>query len=387
MKNYIVFSTSFILSFVNFMIFYSYPFKLEEMGVENGIAGLVVGGATVLTLIMRLVSGVVADRIKTRWAMFITTILYCSSLLLINLNWVPSVILGRLAQGALLGVLSTLLMYYSIAFSDNAAEKSKNVSMITFFNVLPTCLAPFIALKITQTWGGGSVALAALMLFLICLFLTFVLDARQTYSGIPDKTSSSTKGVLQIVTDSNVRTALIILGLVYIISGTTVTFLPFFLTKKGMSDPSWYFLVFTVSMMLPRLFLNKKLPKDSRFPTRILAACVVSAICGTLSNYFMVGSGFVYIGAICCGAALGLIYPAVMSYVVCNIDQALVGTSSSVVAASADIGVIFSNIGLGVVVVKFGGDAAMLIPIITSCVALAFIFSKAWTRNFIQGEI
>ncbi|RMO84369.1 putative Membrane protein, partial [Pseudomonas syringae pv. maculicola] len=75
MKNYIVFSTSFILSFVNFMIFYSYPFKLEEMGVENGIAGLVVGGATVLTLIMRLVSGVVADRIKTRWAMFITTIL------------------------------------------------------------------------------------------------------------------------------------------------------------------------------------------------------------------------------------------------------------------------------------------------------------------------
>lgn len=156
MNNHIVFAVSFILSFVNFMIFYSYPFKLEELGIENGVVGLIVGGATVLTLIMRLVSGVLIDRIRPRWALFITAFLYCGSLLLINFNWVSSVIMGRLAQGALLGGMSTLLMYYSIAFSNNAVEKSKNVSMITFFNVLPTCLAPFVALKITQTWGGGA---------------------------------------------------------------------------------------------------------------------------------------------------------------------------------------------------------------------------------------
>ncbi|OCW23581.1 MFS transporter [Pseudomonas sp. S3E12] len=388
MNNHIVFAVSFILSFVNFMIFYSYPFKLEELGIENGVVGLIVGGATVLTLIMRLVSGVLIDRIRPRWALFITAFLYCGSLLLINFNWVSSVIMGRLAQGALLGGMSTLLMYYSIAFSNNAVEKSKNVSMITFFNVLPTCLAPFVALKITQTWGGGSVSLAGLVLFLTCLLFTFVLDIQQNSVDVPSAADRTLppKGITHVIADQNIRTAVIILALVYVISGTTVTFLPFFLIKKGMKDPSWYFLAFTICMMLPRLFLNKYLPKDSRFPTQILTVCVASAIFGTFSNYLLAGSSLVYIGAVFCGAALGLIYPAVMSYVVCSVDQPLVGTSSSVVAASADIGVIASNVGLGIASVAFGEDTAMILPISTSCIALAFIISRVWAQNSIQKE-
>lgn len=388
MNNPIVFAVSFILSFVNFMIFYSYPFKLEELGVENGVVGLIVGGATVLTLAMRLVSGVLLDRIRPRKALFITTVMYCGALLLINLNWVTSVVIGRLALGALLGGMSTLLMYYSIAFSNSAAEKSKNVSMITFFNVLPTCLAPFLAIKITQIWGGGSVVLGSLVLFLICLVLSFVLDIQRRSVDVLSAVDSAkpAKGITHIFADKNIRTVVLILALVYVISGTTVTFLPFFLIGKGMNDPSWYFLIFTICMMLPRLLLNKYLPKDSRFPTQILTVCVASAILGTFSNYLLVGSGLVYIGAVFCGAALGLIYPAIMSYVVCSVDQTLTGTSSSIVAAAADIGVITSNVGLGIVSVALGEDVAMILPIIASCAAMLFIVFRGYAHISTQRE-
>ncbi|MDE9483927.1 MFS transporter [Xenorhabdus bovienii] len=389
MKNNLIFSVSFFLSFVNFLIFYSYPFRLEEMGVGNGVAGLVVGAATIFTLIMRITSGIIIDKFRLKWAMLITAILYSLSLFLINGNWEFTVIAGRLGLGCLLGIMSTLLMYYMLTSSDDRAEKSRNVSMFTFFNALPTCLAPFIALKMTQIWGVNSVTMIAVILFFFCLLLVFLLDIQTTSVGGRDgsKEEKFSESLRRAIADKNVRASIMILSLIYAISGTTVTFLPAYFLKSGIHDPSWYFLVFTICMMLPRLLLKKHMPQDSIFPSRLLMICVTLGLAGNLANYLLAKNQFVLVGAVCNGMTLGIIYPAVMSYVIYCVGKNLSGTLSSVVAAAADLGVILSNIGLGIISVLISDNIAMLFPVISSAAALLIVYLRMMAESHIKKEI
>lgn len=384
MRNYIIFAVSFLLSFVNFMIFYSYPFRLESLGVGGSTAGIIVGIATVFTLLMRVISGIVIDRFRMRWAIFITAFFYICSLIMININQYLSVIIGRLALGALLGVMSTLLMYYSLIKSESSEEKSKNVSMITFFNVLPTCLAPFISLKITQDFGGSAVSQLGIFLFIICLVFSFILDCKTqsiggNYSSQEINVNNKSSHIFK---NTSVLYALLILALVYVISGTTVTFLPTYLIKSGIEDPSWYFLLFTICMMLPRLLFKKYMPKNNVFPSFFLGVSTVLSIFGTACNFYLSSGYSVLIGAVFCGTTLGLIYPAVMSYVVCCFKNNLAGTSSSIVAAAADSGVIISNLGLGVISVYVSEKSVMALPIITSLIAFSLLAQKLITQRY-----
>ncbi|KLU15826.1 MULTISPECIES: MFS transporter [Xenorhabdus] len=378
MKSHLIFSVSFFLSFVNFLIFYSYPFRLETLGVENGVAGLVVGTATIFTLIMRVISGIVIDKFRLKRAMLTTAILYSLSLLLINGDWEFTVIAGRLGLGGLLGIMSTLLMYYTLTVSDDRAEKSRNVSMFTFFNALPTCLAPFIALKMAQIWGVNSVTVLAVILFFFCLLLVLLLDIQTISIGGGDGSTEEgfSESLRCVIADKNVRASIMVLSLIYVISGTTVTFLPTYFLESGMNDPSWYFLVFTLCMMLPRLLLKKHMPQDSIFPSRLLMICVTLGLAGNLANYLLTNNQFVLVGAVCNGMTLGIIYPVVMSYVVCCVGRNLSGTLSSVVAAAADLGVILSNIGLGILSVSISDDIAMMFPVIASATALLIVYLR-----------
>lgn len=389
MRNYIIFAISFFLSFVNFMIFYSFPFRIEQIGLTSSVAGVIVGIAACLTLTMRLVSGVIIDKFRLRWALSSAALLYCFSIMLISSDTALNVFIGRLTLGALLGTMSTLLMYHSLITSKNGEEKSKNVSLITFFNVLPTCLAPYIALKLTQEWGAESVTLIALYLFIICAVLAVLLDFHSGKNILiaehePTSMTSSIKGLLALC---ELRTAVYILALVYVISGTTITFLPSYLMSAGIEDPAPYFLIFTLCMMLPRLFLKKYMPNSSRFPVFFIELCSLMAVAGTLCNYFLPGTGIWYIaGAVLCGTTLGIIYPAIMSYVVCTASSSLSGTSSSLVAAAADLGVIVSNFSLGIIGMSFGLKAAMLLPVATSGMALFLLLARAVSPTLIKKE-
>ncbi|MEZ2605024.1 MFS transporter [Kluyvera intermedia] len=389
MRNYIIFTISFFLSFVNFMIFYSFPFRLNQIGLENSFAGIIVGVAACLTLTMRLAFGVIIDKFRLRWALSITALLYCCSIMLISSDAEFNVFIGRLTLGALLGAMSTLLMFYSLTGSENSAEKSKNVSLITFFNVLPTCLAPYVALRLTQQWGAESVTLIALYLFTICLLLAVILDFQSEKKLLLSKheTTSTISGIKGLLALRELRTAVYILALIYVISGTTVTFLPSYLMAVGITDPAPYFLVFTIFMMLPRLFLKKYMPSSSRFPAFFIGLCSFMAVVGTLCNYFLPGTGVWYFsGAILCGTTLGIIYPAIMSYVVCTASSSLSGTSSSLVAAAADLGVIVSNLSLGVVGMSLGLKPAMLLPVVASCAALLLLIARVASITFIKKE-
>lgn len=389
MRNYIIFTISFFLSFVNFMIFYSFPFRLAQIGLANSFAGLIVGIAACLTLTMRLVSGVVIDRFQLRWAISAVAVLYCCAIMLINSDSEINVFIGRLALGALLGTMSTLLMFYSLIGSKEGTDKSKNVALITFFNVLPTCLAPYVALKLTQQWGAGSVTLIALYLFIICVLMAVVLDIQ---TGKPPVSAHVEKGsllsgIITLLSLCEVRTAVVILSLIYVISGTTVTFLPSYLMSAGITDPAPYFLVFTICMMLPRLCLKRFMPSTSRFPGFLIGLCTCMAVIGSFCNYFLPGKGIWYFsGAVFCGTTLGIIYPAVMSYMVCTASSDLSGTSSSLVAAAADSGVIISNLTLGAIGMTLGMKAAMLLPVFASCAALLLLVTRLASGTMLKKE-
>ncbi|MHC0449352.1 MAG: hypothetical protein ACRY3E_04620, partial [Candidatus Lariskella arthropodorum] len=163
-----------------------------------------------------------------------------------------------------------------------------------------------------------------------------------------------------------------LLSLVYITSGATVTFLPEFFLKSGNHHLTWYFLLFSICMVLPRLFIKKNMSTGA-FPFDLLLGCTLINTIGNLANWLFASTSYIYIGAICNGITLGVIYPTIMSYVVCVFPRNMTGTCSSIVASAADIGVIGANLLLGLMSILLSLKTAMLIPAISSGIALSMI--------------
>src|SRR5450830_1537760 len=72
-------SITFVFSFANFLIFYSYPFMLGDLNISGGIAGIVVGFASCFTMIFRLASGIYMDKLGGNFLLTTSVSFYLAS--------------------------------------------------------------------------------------------------------------------------------------------------------------------------------------------------------------------------------------------------------------------------------------------------------------------
>ncbi len=381
MIKYSTFLITFIISFANVLIFYTYPFILGRLGIAEGVAGIIVAVATGLTLLFRLVTGVFIDRKLPKFALTQVSLIYLAAFMMLQSDLTMIVIVGRVLLGCGLGVISILLMYYSVSSTSKEKEKPGVISMMTFFGILPTCIAPFLALKIKKYFGVEMITIVATISVLVSLALAFLTDF-QFRNHVQVKQMGNTRdSLLALLSNRNINTVLLLLIMTYTISGTTVTFLPGFFEKNGISDSSWYFLIFSFSMVAPRFLLKNKMPNGETFPTKLLSICIILSLFGNLLNLQTSNHVLLGMAALFNGLTLGMVYPAIMSYVLCASDKTLTGSASAIVSSAADIGVILSNLAIGVMINLFSIKISLYVPIVASLISLTLIIVHLLTAN------
>ena len=356
------------------MVFYSYPFILKNLEVIDGIAGIIVAIATILTLGTRVVTGFVLDFRLPKNALIFSHLVYISAFFMLQSSQVWLVFSGRILIGLSLGITATLLVYYSIIGEKDSKGKSKSVSLMTFFGILPTCIAPFFTLKVAEHFGVDVVTQIAILMLFISLVLSYFVDKNITVrSAGKEQKKTLLKDFLSMLNRPEIKLVITLLLFTYVISGTTVTFLPMFLEEKSTKVVSWYFLVFSIFMILPRFLLQNKMPDGSVFPLAIFVSCVVMGLVGNLINLLLIDSVFILVGAALNGATLGIMYPSVMAFTVCSVNGNTTASVSSIVAGSADCGVFLANLLLGIISFKLNTEAALLIPIATSVICVLLL--------------
>ena len=99
-RRFAISAITFVISFANALVFYSYPFLLGALKISNGIAGIVVGVASCLTMVCRLASGVYMDKVGGRYVMTIITAAYVIFFAILSSPFVQLVMLGRSLRDA-----------------------------------------------------------------------------------------------------------------------------------------------------------------------------------------------------------------------------------------------------------------------------------------------
>lgn len=368
MLRYYTFTIIFIISFTNFLIFYTYPFLLDKLGVAEGTAGIVVALATTLTLLFRIMAGFIIDRRPPKRALTQAHVIYLLSFLMLYSDSFWIVATGRIILGCALGFIATLLLYYSVSSEPQNKEKAKSISLLTFFSILPTCIAPFTALQLKQHMGIDAITAIAIGAVLVSLVLAFITDQKINVD-YPKHNNHLLEEFSAILFDRPIKTVIFVLVLTYIISGTTVTFLPRLFEQRGVENISVYFFIFSTFMVLPRFLLKNKMPDGSHFPYLILATCVLMGLIGNSLNAFSENLVLLSLAAALNGATLGILYPAIMAYTICSVSGRLNGSVSAVIAGAADTGVILSNFVLGALSNQLDLATSLLFPIATSVLA------------------
>jgi MFS family permease len=339
-----------------------------------------------MTLIFRILTGLLVDHRPPKRALTQAHLIYLLSFVMLHSDnfWIVSV--GRVVLGCALGFIATLLLYYSVSSESSVKGKSQSVSLLTFFGILPTCIAPFTALQLKDAMGIDAVTDLAIFFVLVSLVLSVLTD-RKLKIDYGKSNGFVLKELFGILINHSVRTVISLLILTYIISGTTVTFLPQFFEQRGYSYASWYFFIFSVFMVLPRFLLKNAMPDGSEFPNRLLLICVLMGLAGNCLNLY--GQSFVMLGlaAMLNGSTLGIIYPAIMSYTVCSVSDRLTGSVSATVSSAADIGVILSNLLLGIVSNQLGLSYALLLPIIASVLSVGLLTMNLISQNAVSRQV
>lgn len=382
-RRFAISAITFVISFANALVFYSYPFLLGALKISNGIAGIVVGVASCLTMVCRLASGVYMDKVGGRYVMTIITAAYVIFFAILSSPFVQLVMLGRVLIGVSLGILSTVLMYHTIASAESHQQKGQHLALYTFFSMLPTCLAPSLSLEIIHYTGVKPVVWLATMLSLMGLALALFLEyTSPEVGGQRSNTHFSLRALLMTVCRPQLCFTLVSLGFLYTISGVTVSFLPGLLASANQSYASRYLLIYAIAMLLPRLLLKDHMPAGHSFPTCTFLIAALCAFVGCACTYVMLSSPFVLIGAFLSGSALGFIYPAIAAYVVCQSEDHIRGSMTAVTACSADGGVILANLTLGVSAMVFSGKSILLLPVFfTACAVMLLIIAAFFARN------
>ncbi|MFZ6847988.1 MFS transporter [Undibacterium sp. RuRC25W] len=388
-------SITFVFSFANFLIFYSYPFMLGDLNISGGIAGIVVGFASCFTMIFRLASGIYMDKIGGRYVMTTVAAVYIASFALLNSHIYQLVILGRILIGISLGMLSTILMFHSIASAQSNAHKGQGIALYTFFSMLPTCLAPYLSLEILHYDGPGAIVVVAITLSFIGLALAFSIESSSAkVGGHGNNSPFSLRDVVTTVGSRDICIALGSLALLYTISGTTVSFLPAMLESTNQRYAAPYFLTFSIAMLVPRLLLKDHMPISDVFPVKAFLGAAACALCGGMLNYWLLSHPAVLVGAFLNGVALGYIYPAISAYVICQCADHIKGSMAAITSCFADGGVILANLTLGVSALYYPGKFILLFPIVFAAGAMAlfvlayyFSVTKKSTSSLIASSV
>lgn len=257
-KDFIVVSSiNFLLTLVFYLLVVTMAvYAVDEFDASTSQAGLVTGIFIIGTLIGRLFTGSVIDRIGRKKVLFIGVILFTltTALYFVNLG-ITFLMINRLVHGLTSGIASTAAGTI-VAQIIPMTRKGEGIGYFSMSATLSTAIGPFIGLYMSQHTSFQTIFSFCLALGVICLITAFFLHVPEI-----EKVATTTKQkgfkLSNFVEPKAIPIAFITLTIAFCYS-SVLSFINFYAIEINLvKTASFFFIVYAIAVLVSRPFTGR----------------------------------------------------------------------------------------------------------------------------------
>lgn len=347
-RDFILITLSSFVFFFNFHSFILLPVRIEELGGSESTIGFIMGMAAMATIISTPAVGIAIDRFGKKWFLAAGGILMSVTTLpfayLDTLSyWFP---LLRLLHGFALS-LCFVSAGTLIADVSSASKRSQAIGLFGIFSIINFALAPSVGKFFVEYFGFKEFFIfdffVGFMAFVIALF---IVEPARVYSG-EDRVH-----YLSVLFRHGVVLAastLFVAGMGFV---TVISFVPVFAGRINVEQYEIFFIAYTFSVIVIRVFGGWIPDKYGKKRAAIPAFFVYSA------SIIMLGFANEWIEVLLSGVFFGLghglFYPAIYALVIDLSSEADRGKAISICSVSFTFGGMLGVFIYGVVAENLG---------------------------------
>lgn len=367
-----------IITVVNLLLFCGFqmllptlPLFAKSLGGSDTKLGWIIGSATIASLIIRPVSGIILDKIGRKGILIGGTVILI--LVTLSFGWLPSVgaiIAIRFLHGIGWGMATTAS---STIASDNIPKNrfGEGMGYFSLSNNLAMALAPGIALGIFADYGFKPISFWSAGLSAAVLLLSFFM--KDTPKSKPQETPVK----LAIYERASLLPSIIIF-LVCATYGSITGFLSLYAAALGIQNIGIFFSVYAVTLLVAR-------PLSGRLTDRFGFSIVMypGLVFLTAAMYLLsIGRDLpmFLISAALYGLGLGTIQSSLQTMAIIRAPKERRGAANATFFTGFDGGIGFGSV-IGGMISSFAGYSRMYLYFIAFIIFAAILYYLFFTRR------
>ncbi len=343
------------------MITPTLPKYTVSLGASLPVAGFISGIFSITALVVRPVSGIIADRLNKKWIMVIATSFIGIAVLGYTLSSsVPVVFVFRVIHGVAFAISGTTNIAFGSSFIPNN-RLGEGIGYLGLGQILASAVGPNLGLSIAENYGYNMCFLVSFGIVVVAAVL--MLGIRYTHkTKVPTERKKLKFSDLLAV---ELIPLAALGGLFSLGNGLVSTFIAMLGDERGIANVGIFFTVSAITLLLVRPFAGKLNDRKGigfvLYPAYILAALAMVLIGGANALWMIALAGF--LKAVGQGAG----QPAIQTECIRKLGRERSGIATSTYFIGADIGQGFGPIIAGAVTAAFGystmyyGAAALII--------------------------
>ncbi|HZP26368.1 MAG TPA: MFS transporter [Dehalococcoidia bacterium] len=322
------------------------PLYLLHIGGKDSQVGLVMGVSAVASLLLRPLVGFSADRFGRKPLVILGPATYGICAVLYHFaRSLPPLLLVRLINGVGLSANSTGLSTY-VADIAPQARRAEAMGLFGASLNIASALGPLAGFWLSEAYSFDAVFLLSGVAAALAVLLGLQISERR----VSDSSQPRFSGMTLVSKDAAFPSALVLfLTVTY---GAVTSYLAVLVKHDGLGNPGIFFLVFSATIVVTRLFAGRIADRLGRTAVLIPGMLGLSAgmalIALAHSMLFILGAGVVY------GFGFGTVHPAMQAMVIDRAQPGRLGTAMGTFSGAFDLGIGGGAAAWGLVVLAFG---------------------------------
>ncbi|MBA4701315.1 MAG: MFS transporter [Ruminococcus sp.] len=371
-KDFITITVINLLLFCGFqMLLPTLPLFAKSLGGSDTALGWIVGSATIASLIIRPVAGVILDKIGRKG--ILTAGVFIMILVTLVFGWLPSVgaiIAVRFMHGIGWGMASTA----SSTIASDKIPKSRFGEGMGYFSLsssLAMALAPGIALGIFAAHGFKTLTFWSAGLSAAVLLLSFLVRNTQR----PELQETKVKAA--IYEKASIFPS-VIMFLVCVTYGSITGFLSIYATEAGIQNIGVFFSVYAVTLLVSRP-LSGKLTDRFGFSSVIYPGLLLLAGAMVLLSRAVTLPAFLVCAAVY-GLGLGSVQSSLQAMAIVRAPKERRGAANATFFTGFDGGIGFGSV-IGGMIASLAGYSGMYLYLSLFVIFAGILYYLFFTKK------
>ncbi|MDR2355098.1 MAG: MFS transporter [Clostridiales Family XIII bacterium] len=339
------------------------PVYATRFDATESQIGFLAASVSLAALLIRPVSGLLADRGNSKHIILITQFMAVGIVASFIIAPNISVLIAlRFFHGFLFGISSTVVMTAVVRVIPEA-QMGRGIGLLSVTSIGSQAVAPALGIELSGRWGYPALFSAASGIAGIAGFLAFVLKAQPAPKTGTDtaKRKISRKDMFAVE-----ALGLTVLVIFFTATPSTITnFLVVFGNDRDIGGIGYYFTIYAAVLIGVRSFCGGLI---DRYPyRRIVYVCTALCIAGLV----LVGAARSFAplaaAAVLLGVGYGIVLPALQTAIVRSVPEERRGVAGATFYIGMDAGYVAGSVAMGFIAEAFGyaaGFFALCVPLL-----------------------